>query len=155
MMIWIIEDEARWIKEAIEAIEHACVHIPAAIEIKTGGDWRWPPILKIVESDGQEKADKHPLAVLPSILILDLFEWGKAFHGKSFYEQLREHEKNIEKRLGAFVIIWSNYWSDPASIDFVKETREKDTRFIALETKAKSRLAEAIKGCIGRIEEEG
>ena len=155
MMIWIIEDEARWIKEAIEAIDQARIHIPAAIEIKTGDDWQWPPRLKIVERDGMEKADKHPLAVLPNLLILDLYEWGRVFRGKSFYEQLREHEKNVKKRLGAFVIIWSNYWSDPDSIDFVKETRERDTRFIALETKARSRLAEAVKGCIGRIEEEG
>src|SRR5262245_22608101 len=102
MMIWIIEDEARYIKEAIEAVEHAHVHIPGAIKIKTGDEWRWPPRLKIVERDGSEKADKHPLAVLPNILILDLSEWGgRVFHGKSFYEQLREHEKNVKKRLGA------------------------------------------------------
>jgi hypothetical protein len=154
MIIWIIEDEAMYLKEAREALDRLARQIPVRLEIKSSRDWQWPPELTVIGQAGSEKADEKPLASLPDILILDLFQWAKDFRGKTVYERLREQERSDKKRRGAFVIIWSNYWSDPASIDFVTQTREKDGRFIALETKATSLLEEAIKGCIGRIEEE-
>ncbi len=154
MTIWIIEDEAMYLKEAREVLDRMANQIPGELEIKSSNNWQWPPELTIAGQGAGERVDERPLASLPDILILDLFQWGKDFRGKTVYERLREQERNDRKRRGAFVIIWSNYWSDPASIDFVTRTREKDARFIALDTKAKSLLAEAVKGCIGRIEEE-
>jgi hypothetical protein len=154
MIIWIIEDEVMYLKEAREVLDRVARQIPVRLEIKSGCDWKWPPELTVIGQDNREKADEKPLASLPDILILDLFQWGKDFRGKTVYELLRAQEQNDKKRRGAFVIIWSNYWSDPASIDFVTQTRGKDGRFIALETKATSKLEEAIKGCISRIEEE-
>jgi len=178
LIIWMIDDEPIYHKQAREGLANVAKQLPVTCVIKSSCDWQWPPELNIIGQDGTEKKDEQPLAQLPDILILDLFESAMTFRGKIFYEELRKHETKENRRLhqereknhsgtfvieaeareaqpsGAFVIIWSNYWSHSDSINFVKQARMQDNRFVAIETKAPSLLEEAVKGCISRIEEE-
>ena len=154
LMIWVIDDQSIYRKMALETLTQVAGQISCKLEIKFGEDWTWPPKLKRYNAGNDEQTDPTPLSSLPDLVVLDLFLGSEVFCGKDFYECLRNEEKLVEKPAGAFILVWSNYWSDAASLNFVTEKRAQDDRLVAPETKALTLLAEAIKGCIGRIEEE-
>jgi hypothetical protein len=84
------------------------------------------------------------------VVVLDLYDPAHTLRGDVFYRRLRESEGRDK----AFVIIWSGYTSEWRAEKFLLEAAETDARLVPLKTKDTASLADAVKGCFGRLEEE-
>jgi DNA-binding NarL/FixJ family response regulator len=130
MVFWIIEDTIPDQEDARDAIMEATHGVVEPI-IETNNNFEWPP------------ASLHHR---PDIIILDLLWYDMEPRGISFYKKVRE------KYPLAMVIVWSRIPAD----DLVKKELDPciDRRLILLPKKEIDILEEAIRGVLGRLDEE-
>jgi CheY-like chemotaxis protein len=151
LVAWIFEDKPLRKLEAEAIVRGAAQERGLKVQVRSSAKLSWPPEFE----DGGQDPKQHP-----DLVVLDLFYGDAEMTGFDVYEGLRRQEQERPGVTPALVIVWTGYLADKDAEEKVKavwepggETR-RDGRLVVCEIKSKTHLLRAVRGCLGRIEEE-
>ena len=131
MILWVVEDDDMELKLVLQAVRKG---FPNPFRIHVNQDIAWPAdrtLPELTPNPGvrQPESAEH----LPDIVVLDLLRPPKSgeppeFVGRSFYERLRQEEREAHKRRSQ-VIAYSQYRGLICTETFVEECRAVDHHF--------------------------